>query len=59
MHNVKDWELIRRARANGKLDLPREDILFFGTTHDHEVSVNSTRVTQVLGTDVWDLTYAE
>jgi hypothetical protein len=33
--------------------------LFFGTPHAHEVSVNSTRVTGVLGTDIWDLTYAE
>jgi hypothetical protein len=53
------WELIAEATAAGDLDLPREDVLFFGTPHDHEVSVNSTRVTRVLGTDVWDLTYAE
>jgi hypothetical protein len=33
--------------------------LFFGTPHPREVSVNSTRVTHVLGIDVWDLTYAE
>ena len=39
--------------------MPREDVLFFGTPHEHEVAVNSTRVTRVLGTDVWDLTYAE
>ncbi len=39
--------------------MAREDILFFGTLHEREVSVNSTRVTRVLGTDVWDLTYAE
>ena len=53
------WDLIRRASAAGELDLAREDILFFGTPHDHEVAVNSTRVTRVLGTDVWDLSYAE
>lgn len=53
------WDLIRRARANGELDLPREDILFFGTTHEKEVSINSTRIIRVMGTDVWDLTYAE
>jgi hypothetical protein len=53
------WDLIQSARANGELDLPREDILFFGTTHDKEVSVNSTRIIRVMGTDVWDLTYAE
>src|SRR5690606_13857137 len=43
----------------GELDLAREDILFFGTPHEKEVSVNSTRVTRVMGTDVWDLTFAE
>ncbi len=53
------WDLIRRAVAAGELDLAREDILFFGTPHEHEVSVNSTRVTRVLGTNVWDLSYAE
>ena len=53
------WELVARAAAAGELDLPREDILFFGTPHEHEVSVNSTRVTGALGTSVWDLTRAE
>jgi hypothetical protein len=53
------WELIERASAAGELNLPREDLLFFGTPHEHEVSVNSTRITGVLGTSVWDLTYAE
>lgn len=57
------WDLVRRATESGELDLPREDILFFATPHPHEVSVNSTRVLEdsrpLLGTDVWDLTYAE
>lgn len=53
------WDLVREATKAGDLDLPREDILFFATPHDNEVSVNSTRVTRVLGTDVWDLSYAE
>jgi len=53
------WALVRRATQEGKLDLPREDMLFFATPHEREVSVNSTRVTRVLGTDVWDLSYAE
>jgi hypothetical protein len=38
------WDLVAQATAAGDLDLPREDILFFGTPHAHEVSVNSTRV---------------
>jgi hypothetical protein len=53
------WDLVREATRAGDLDLPREDILFFATPHEREVSVNSTRVARVLGTDVWDLTYAE
>jgi hypothetical protein len=53
------WDLIRQATEAGELDLPREDILLFGTPHEREVSVNSTRVTGVLGTSVWDLTRAE
>lgn len=53
------WELIKKASEAGELDLPREDILFFDTPHPQELSVNSTRVTRVLGTDVWDLSYAE
>lgn len=53
------WDLIKKAAAAGELELTREDLLFFATPHDREVSVNSTRVTRVLGTDVWDLSYAE
>jgi FAD dependent oxidoreductase len=53
------WDLVRRATEAGDLELPREDVLFFGTPHEGEVSVNSTRVIRVLGTDVWDLSYAE
>jgi len=53
------WELIEQARVAGELELPREDVLFFATPHEGEVSVNSTRVSGVLGTDVFDLTRAE
>jgi hypothetical protein len=53
------WELVREASAAGELALAREDILFFGTPHERELSVNSTRVTGALGTSVWDLTMAE
>ena len=53
------WDLADRAARAGELELAREDILFFATPHEGEVSVNSTRVGKVLGTDVWDLTYAE
>ncbi|MBP2227373.1 hypothetical protein J2847_000653 [Azospirillum agricola] len=53
------WDLVSKATANGDLSLTREDILFFGTTHPDEVALNCTRVTGVLGTDVFDLTRAE
>jgi hypothetical protein len=53
------WDLVQRATEAGELQLEREDILFFGTPHEGEVSVNSTRVARVLGTDVWDLSCAE
>src|SRR5262249_51489281 len=53
------WDLIRQATAAGDLDLPREDMLFFATPHEREVSVNSTRVGGALGISVWDLTRAE
>jgi hypothetical protein len=53
------WDLVEEATAAGELDLAREDILFFGSAHPGEVAVNSTRVSQVFGTDVFDLTRAE
>ncbi|MET9375464.1 FAD-dependent oxidoreductase [Streptomyces sp. NPDC002992] len=53
------WDLVRAATDAGELDLHREDMLFFATPNAGEVAVNSTRVTEVLGTSVWDLTRAE
>ncbi len=53
------WSLIEKATAEGKLKLPREDLLMFATPHPEEVSVNSTRVINRLATDVFDLTSAE
>ncbi|MEU3844703.1 FAD-dependent oxidoreductase [Streptomyces sp. NPDC028635] len=53
------WDLVEEATRDGELRLAREDMLFFGTPHPHELSVNSTRVTRALGIDVWDLTRAE
>src|SRR5437879_3584819 len=53
------WDLVRQATLDGELALAREDILFFGSPHEHELSVNSTRVTGALGPSVWDLTRAE
>lgn len=53
------WNLIEKATSDGKLKLPREDLLMFATPHDQEVSVNSTRVLNRVATDVFDLTAAE
>jgi hypothetical protein len=52
-------ELIRKATGEKDLKLPRENILFFGSPNEGQVDINSTRVINVLGTNVWDLTYAE
>jgi hypothetical protein len=53
------WNLVREATLRGDLNLKREDILFFATPHDHEVVINSTRITGMEGTNVCDLSYAE
>lgn len=53
------WQLIDKATNEGQLHLTREDVMFFASPHENEVSVNSTRVTRVSGIDVWDLTRAE
>ncbi|MEW6380031.1 MAG: FAD-dependent oxidoreductase [bacterium] len=57
VHGLRD--LVQDATEAEDLELEREDVLFFATPHRREVSVNSTRVIKVLGTNVWDLTYAE
>lgn len=53
------YNLIARAVAEHHIDLPREDILFFGSPHREEVVVNSTRICQLSGIDAWDLSKAE
>ncbi len=53
------WQLIAEATEAGDLNLPREDILFFATPHPRELSVNCTRVTEILGIDPFDLSRAE
>jgi hypothetical protein len=53
------WDFVAKATEAGDLQLPREDVLFFGTPHPREVAVNSTRVTRALGIDAWDLSRAE
>jgi len=51
--------LMQHAAKKGELHLPRENILLFGNVRPNRVLVNSTRVLDTLGTDVWDLTRAE
>jgi hypothetical protein len=53
------WDLVHEATVHGDLELNREDILLFGTPHEGEVVVNSTRITGATGTDVCDLSRAE
>lgn len=57
VHGLQD--LIKKAKQFGDLNIPRESILLFGTPREDEVSVNGTRIIHVLGTDVFDLTFAE
>lgn len=51
--------LYEAARERGEIDNPRENVLFFFTTHDHEVHFNTTRVIKRDATNVEDLTAAE
>lgn len=51
--------LMKEASLRGELNIPREDVLLFGSVHESQVLVNSTRILNTLGTDVWDLTRAE
>jgi hypothetical protein len=51
--------LLAEATKKGELNIPRDAILLFGNVHESHVLVNSTRVLDTLGTDVWDLTRAE
>jgi len=47
------------AREQGRIDCPRNDVLWFLTTRDGEVHFNTTRVTRADGTSADDLTRAE
>jgi hypothetical protein len=62
----EDWNgvfglrrLVEKVYKGHEQDFPREDLLFFGTPHEGEVTVNSTRVLNVDGTNVFNLTCAE
>jgi glycine/D-amino acid oxidase-like deaminating enzyme len=51
--------LLQHAEADTGFRFPRNDVLFFGTTREGEISVNSTRIPRITGTDVHDLSRAE
>ncbi|MDH7482070.1 MAG: FAD-dependent oxidoreductase [Armatimonadota bacterium] len=51
--------LYEKAKAEGRLTCPRENVLFFYTTREGEIHFNQTRITHVDGTSSEDLTRAE
>ena len=53
------FNLVKQARQNGDLSVPRDRVLFFQGIADGEVDVNMTRVIKLSGIDVYDLTKAE
>jgi hypothetical protein len=53
------WDLIEKATNDGKLNLPREDLLMFASPNEQEVCVNSTRVTEASSINAFDLSRAE
>ncbi len=52
-------ELYDAAKERGEIDNPRENVLFFFTTHDREVHFNTTRIVKRDATDAEDMTEAE
>jgi len=51
--------LYLEAKANGEIQCPREDVLFFYTTQPGVIHFNTTRVVMKDATDPWALTEAE
>ncbi len=52
-------EKLKKYLDQGKAITERRDILFFNTIYEDEVSVNSTRVSNVNPVDPWELSEAE
>lgn len=50
---------VAAAKAKGRFPIDRDRLLFFGLPRESEVSVNTLRVSRVLGTDPRDLSRAE
>jgi hypothetical protein len=51
--------LYTEAKNAGRIDCPRENLLWFDTTRPDEIHFNTTRVVEVDGTNAEDLTKAE
>ena len=52
-------KLFEKAKAEGRLTCPRENVLLFLTTREGEIHFNQTRMTGIDGTSSEDLTRAE
>ena len=52
-------KLYDQAKADGELDCPRENVLFFASTEDSVVHFNTTRVIHLSGADGLELSQAE
>ena len=52
-------QLFTRLRAEGKLPVERETLIYIKSMHEGEVYVNSTRLLNTDATDIFDLTNAE
>jgi len=52
-------ELYLKARAEGRIDCPRNDVLWFETPRDDEIHFNTTRIIRLDATNADDLTRAE
>ncbi len=48
-----------KAKAEGRIENPREDVLLFRTTRKGEIHFNTTRITHIDATNVLDFTKAE
>ena len=51
--------LYNKAKADGRIKNPREDVLIFGTTRRGEIHFNTTRITHIDATNVLEFTRAE
>jgi len=52
-------KLYKRAKEEGRLDCPREDVLFFSTLREDVIHFNTTRIVKKDATDIAQLSAAE